>query len=350
MKQKEQSETELRITRPDDWHLHLRDGEILLEALSHSAKYFGRAIVMPNLDPPIVNLEAAQSYRQRIYQALPSDSNFEPLMTLYLHEALTKEELESAKKSGIIHGVKLYPSGATTHSQWGIRDIEASYPIFAEMEKLDLPLLIHAEVVDPKVDVFDREQAFIERHLGRLTEEFKELRIVFEHISTREAVAFVEASSSFVGATITAHHLLWSRNALFEGALRPHRYCLPLLKREEDRQALLKAACSGQRKFFLGTDSAPHLRGQKESSCGCAGIYSAPCALPLYAQIFAEQGALKHLESFASLNGAAFYGLEPNRDQITLTRKKQEMPQKYSVAKESIVPLLAGESLEWSVL
>ena len=356
MDQKKQEQTELTITKPDDWHLHLRDGEIMARVLPHTAKCFRRAIIMPNLNPPITNLEMARAYRQRICQALPPEAafkSFEPLMTLYLSKALSKEELQRAKESAIIYGIKLYPTGATTHSQWGLDDlddIESFYPILAEMEKLNLPLLIHAEVTDPEVDVFDREKLFIERHLVKMTQEFQELKIVFEHITTREAIAFVESASPFVGATITAHHLLWSRNALFEKGLRPHRYCLPLLKTESDRQALLKAACSGQSKFFLGTDSAPHLRSQKESDCGCAGIYSAPCALPLYAQLFAEQGALEQLEGFASLHGAAFYGLKPNSDKITLVKKKTRIAEEYAVGTESLVPLLAGQSLEWSVL
>ena len=353
MNQKKQDETKLVISKPDDWHLHLRDGEIMAEALLHTVKCFGRAIIMPNLNPPITDLKAAQEYHKRILQALPPDSTskpFQALMTLYLSEALTKEELQRAKESAIIYGIKLYPVGATTHSQWGVHDIESFYPIFAEMEKLRLPLLIHAEVTDPEIDIFDREKVFIERYLVKMVQEFKELKIVFEHITSRAAVSFVESASSFVGATITAHHLLWSRNALFENGIRPHRYCLPLLKTEKDRQALLKAACSGQSKFFLGTDSAPHIRSQKESACGCAGIYSAPCALPLYAQLFAEQGALDRLEGFASLHGAAFYGLKANTERITLIKKNMNIPKEYRVGTESLVPLLAGQSLAWSVL
>ena len=343
------SEAKLVIRKPDDWHLHLRDGEIMREALAQSARYFGRAIIMPNLSPPVTTLGLAKEYRQRICEALPPASSFEPLMTLYLNEALKKEDLQEAKESGIIYGVKLYPAGATTHSQWGVEDIGSFYPIFAEMEKLKLNLLIHAEVTDPEIDVFDREKVFIERHLEKITKEFQELKIVFEHITTREALGFVESASSFVGATITAHHLLWSRNALFEGGLRPHRYCLPLLKMEDDRQALLKAATSGKKKFFLGTDSAPHLRSQKENACACAGIYSAPSALALYAQLFAAEGKLERLEGFASLHGADFYGLKPNAEKITLLRKANPIPKEYTVEGESLAPLLAGESLEWSI-
>lgn len=347
----QKNETELfTMTKPDDWHLHLRDGSIMSKVLSHSARHFGRAIIMPNLDPPIAKLKEARDYHKRICKALEPDSSFQALMTLYLTEELTKEELRRAKESSLIYGVKLYPAGATSYSQWGLNDIESFYPIFAEMERLRLPLLIHAEVTDPEVDVFDREKVFIERHLEAMTKEFKELKIVFEHITSSEAVDFVESASSCLGATITAHHLLWSRNALFEKGIRPHRYCLPLLKTEKDRQALLKAATSGQSKFFLGTDSAPHLRSQKENSCGCAGIYSAPCALALYAQIFSEQGALDRLEAFASLHGAAFYGLEPNSDTITLAKKKNTLAEEYKVGAETLVPLLAGQSLEWSIL
>jgi dihydroorotase len=295
--ERETAPARLTLTRPDDWHLHLRDGEILRGVLPDTARRFARAIIMPNLDPPVLTVEQALSYRERILAALPPGLSFEPLMTLYLTEATTAGDIASAKASGIVHAVKYYPAGATTHSARGVRDLGRCHAALAAMELHDLPLLLHGEVTDPQVDVFDREAAFIERQLAPLANEYPGLRIVFEHITTREAVAFVEQAGPNVGATITAHHLLLNRNSLFAGGIRPHHYCLPLLKRELHRLALLDAATGGNPKFFLGTDSAPHLRHAKESACGCAGIYTAHAALELYAEAFEQAGALDRLEA-----------------------------------------------------
>ena len=352
-------EAKITITKPDDWHLHLRDGNILKEVLGHTAKRFKRAIIMPNLNPPIVNLNLAQNYRQRICQAVPEDMSFEPLMTLYLNDQITKKDLIDAKESGIIYGVKLYPAGVTTNSKWGISNLANLYDIFSEMEKLDLPLLIHGELLDDQIDVFDREKAFIERHLESLVQEFSELRIVLEHLSTSEAVDFVNSASDKIAGTITAHHLLWNRNKIFENGIRPHNYCLPLLKTEKDRQALLKAILRKQSKFFLGTDSAPHFASQKESACGCAGIFSAPCALELYTQIFYDNYSsyslddsnyIEALESFSSFNGPLFYKLKANKETVTLIKEKNFIAEEYPVANEKLIPLLAGKSLDWKIV
>ncbi|WP_308389649.1 dihydroorotase [Acidithiobacillus sp. AMEEHan] len=341
---------EIRILRPDDWHLHLRDGIMLRTVLPDTAARFGRAIVMPNLKAPVTTVAAAQAYRQRILAALPEGMAFTPLMTLYLTEATTVEEIRAAKASGIVHAVKYYPAGATTNSENGVRDLRRVNAVLAAMEELDLPLLMHGEVTDPAVDVFDREAAFIDRHLLSLRRDFPGLRMVLEHVTTRAAVDFVQAAGPRTAATITAHHLLLNRNALFQGGIRPHHYCLPVLKREQHRQALLAAAISGSPQFFLGTDSAPHPRSAKESACGCAGIYTAHAAIELYAEVFAQANALDRLEGFASRHGPAFYGLPCNHDQTALRRETWTVPESMHSGEETIVPLRAGEQVFWRIL
>lgn len=342
----------LTFTRPDDWHLHLRDGNAMRAVLPDTARCFGRAIIMPNLKPPVVTTEQAMAYHARILSALPqaAKNRFTPLMTLYLTDATLPAEIVQAKASGIVHGVKLYPAGATTHSDAGVTDITRCYATLETMEKLDMPLLVHGEVVDPGVDVFDREKIFIDRILIPLTQRFPGLRIVFEHITTREAVEFVQAASNRIAATITAHHLLLNRNALFTGGLRPHHYCLPVLKREIHRQALIEAATSGHSRFFLGTDSAPHPVRDKETACGCAGIYSAHAAIEFYAEVFEQAGRLDRLEAFASFHGADFYQLPRNRDRITLAKQNWQIPQQFEFAGDRLVPLKAGEMLAWQLL
>ena len=339
----------ISLTRPDDWHVHLRDGAQLRAVVAATAQVFGRAIVMPNLNPPVTTTTAALDYRQRIREALPSGSAFEPLMTLYLTDSTSADEIASAKASGIVHAAKYYPAGATTNSQSGVTALARAYPALAAMERLDVVLSIHGEVTDPDIDVFDRERAFLDRHLTRLVRDFPGLRIVLEHITTQEAAAFVAEAPAAVAATITPQHLVYSRNALFAGGLRPHLYCLPVLKREQHRLALVAAATSGNPKFFLGTDSAPHARDAKEHACGCAGCYSAPLALPLYAEAFEDAGALDRLEGFASVHGAAFYGLPPNRGSITLVREAWRVPEAFAFGDATIVPLRAGEELRWRV-
>jgi dihydroorotase len=339
----------VRITRPDDWHLHLRDGAALRAVAPATAQVFGRAIVMPNLDPPITTVEAARAYRARILAALPAGSRFEPLMTLYLTDATSADEIARAKASGFVHAVKYYPAGATTNSQSGVTALERAYPALAAMERHDLVLAVHGEVTDPAVDVFDRERVFIERTLAAIVRDFPRLRVVLEHVTTAEAVAFVTGAPDNVAATITPQHLLYSRNALFAGGLRPHLYCLPVLKRERHRQALVAAAISGHPRFFLGTDSAPHAREAKEHACGCAGCYCAPVALPLYAEAFEDAGALDRLEAFASVHGPAIYRLAPNRDSITLVRQTWRVPDALPFGDATIVPLRAGETLRWRV-
>ncbi|MEQ9814079.1 MAG: dihydroorotase [Azospirillaceae bacterium] len=308
----------LTIRRPDDWHLHLRDGDMLATVIGDTARHFARAIVMPNLVPPVRTAEDALAYRRRIEAAMPAGSAFRPLMTLYLTEDSDPADIAAAHRDGVAVAVKLYPAGATTNSDSGVRDLGRVRPVLAAMEKAGMPLLIHGEVTDPEIDIFDREAVFIERHLTRLMAEHPGLRIVLEHCTTEEAVAFVEAAGGRLGATITPHHLVINRNALFQGGIRPHHYCLPIAKREKHRLALRRAAVSGNPAFFLGTDSAPHPIDAKEAACGCAGIYNAPTALATYAQVFAEEGALDRLEGFASLHGPAFYGLAPNEARLTL--------------------------------
>jgi dihydroorotase len=339
----------LTITRPDDWHIHFRDGAAMQSVLPDTARVFGRAIAMPNLRPPVVNVADAAAYRERLLAAAAGTS-FEPLMTLYLTDNTTPETIRRARESGFVHAVKYYPAGATTNSDSGVTELAKAYPAIAAMEETGLPLLLHGEVVDPEVDVFDREAVFIERHLTRLLRDFPKLKIVLEHITTRQAAEFVAAAPANVAATVTVHHLLYNRNAMFKGGIRPHLYCLPVLKREQHRQALVAAAISGNPKFFLGTDSAPHAVGAKESACGCAGIYSAHAAIELYAEVFEDAGALDQLEAFASFYGADFYGLPRHTDTITLRRESWTVPASLGMGAETLVPLRAGETIRWRVV
>jgi len=338
----------LTITRPDDWHIHFRDGAAMQSVLPDTARVFGRAIAMPNLRPPVVNVADAAAYRERLLAAAAGTS-FEPLMTLYLTDNTTPGEVRHARECGFVHAVKYYPAGATTNSDSGVTELTQAYPAIAAMEAVGLPLLLHGEVVDPEVDVFDREAVFIERHLTRLLRDFPRLKIVLEHITTRQAAEFVAAAPANVAATVTVHHLLYNRNAMFRGGIRPHLYCLPVLKREQHRQALVAAATSGNPKFFLGTDSAPHAVGAKETACGCAGIYTAHAAIELYAEAFEDAGALDKLEAFASFYGADFYGLPRNTDTLTLKRESWEAPASLRLAGETLVPLRAGEAIRWRV-
>lgn len=339
----------LTITRPDDWHLHLRDGEALRAVLPDTARQFARAIVMPNLRPPVTTTEMAAAYRQRILDALPVGMRFEPLMTLYLTDNTTADEIRKAKDSGFVHGVKLYPAGATTNSDSGVTNLGHCVKALEAMEQCGMPLLVHAEVTDADVDVFDREKVFIERHMIPLLQRFPALRVVFEHITTRDAADFVSTAPAHIGATITAHHLLMNRNAMFSGGIRPHHYCLPVLKREEHRQALIQAAISGNPKFFLGTDSAPHPRSAKEAACGCAGMYTAHAAIELYAEVFDAAGALGRLEAFTSFYGADFYGLPRNTERITLVRQSWTVPETIPMADGELVPLRAGQEVGWKL-
>ena len=339
----------LKITRPDDWHIHFRDGAAMRSVLPDTARVFGRAIAMPNLKPPVVNVAAAAAYRERLLAAAAGTA-FEPLMTLYLTDNTQPEEIRRARASGLVHAVKYYPAGATTNSDSGVTELAKAYPAIAAMEETGMPLLLHGEVVDPEVDVFDREAAFIEHHLTRLLRAFPRLKIVLEHITTRQAAEFVAAAPANVAATVTVHHLLYNRNAMFKGGIRPHMYCLPILKREPHRQALIAAAISGNPKFFLGTDSAPHAVGAKETACGCAGIYSAHAAIELYAEAFEDAGALDKLEAFASFYGADFYGLPRHRDSIILRRENWTAPSSLELGNEILVPLRAGETIRWRVV
>lgn len=340
----------ITITRPDDWHLHLRDNRILNSVVPDTATRFARAIIMPNLSPPVTSTEQAAAYRQRILNAVPDELAFEPLMTLYLTDNTTVEEITKAAATAYIHGVKWYPAGATTNAASGVTDIRHCDGVLAAMQKHNLPLLVHAEVTDPEIDVFDREVTFIQRHLGPVIDKFPRLRVIFEHITTRDAVEFVEQASAQVAATITAHHLLLNRNHLFNGGIRPHHYCLPLLKREQHRLALVKAATSGNPKFFLGTDSAPHPRDAKESACGCAGIYTAHAAIELYAEVFEQAGELNKLEAFASFHGPDFYQLPRNQETITLHKKPWQVPAEIKLGDKTCVPFRAGEIVEWRLL
>lgn len=339
----------LTITQPDDWHLHVRTGEILKTVLSHTAKQFARAIIMPNLSPPISNVALALKYRESILQALPKQSSFTPLMTLYLTNATSAEDIKTAAAEQHIYACKLYPAGATTHSDSGVANLANIYPVLEAMQKFDLPLLVHGEVTDQKIDIFDREKVFIDKHLTRISNDFPELRIVLEHITTRDAVQFVLQAGDNIAATITPQHLMFSRNELLVGGIKPHFYCLPILKREIHRQALIKAAISGNPKFFLGTDSAPHLQHLKENSCGCAGCYSAASALEFYTEIFDRAGALKKLEGFASFYGADFYRLPRNNTTVTLVKKTWTLPESYSIGDDHLIPLCAGRSLNWEL-
>ncbi len=340
----------LTITRPDDWHLHLRDGDVLKDIVPHTARRFARAIVMPNLKPPVTTTAMAMEYRQRILDAVPENQAFQPLMTLYLTESTSADEIRAAKASGAVKAVKYYPAGATTNSESGVSDLSRVYPLLEVMAEQQLPLLVHGEVVDSRVDVFDREAVFIERELLPLLRAIPGLKVVFEHITTRDAVQLVMETPDNLGATITPQHLLMNRNAIFKGGINPHHYCLPVLKREEHRQALVQAATSGDPRFFLGTDSAPHARHAKESDCGCAGMYSAHAAIEFYAQAFDEAGSLDKLEAFAAFHGADFYALPRNSAQITLVRESWKVQETLRFGDDELVPLGAGEMLPWKLV
>ncbi|HSN22153.1 MAG TPA: dihydroorotase [Usitatibacter sp.] len=337
----------ITLTRPDDWHVHLRDGPAMAAVVGATARQFARAVVMPNLKPPVVDVAMAGAYRDRILAALPAGARFEPLMTLYLTDDTKPSEIERARASGIVKAVKYYPAGATTNSASGVTDIRKCDAALAAMQAAGMPLLVHGEVTDPAVDVFDREAVFLDRVLAPLLARLPKLKVVVEHITTREAAEFVERAPANVGATVTAHHLLLNRNALFSGGLRPHHYCLPVIKREEHRRALVRAATSGSPKFFLGTDTAPHARGAKECDCGAAGIYTAHAALELYAEAFEAAGALDKLEGFASFHGADFYGLPRNAERVTLVKTEWEVPREYRFGDATVVPLRAGQKLGW---
>ena len=342
--------TDLTLSRPDDWHVHLRDGAALQQTCAEMARYFGRAIVMPNLTPPVTSVAAASAYRERILRAMTElDRQFEPLMTLYLTDTTDAAEIQLAAASDFVHAVKLYPAGATTNSDAGVAQLDSLFPILAAMEEADLPLLVHGEVTDGDIDIFDRELVFIDRHLAPIVERFPGLRVVLEHITTRDAVAFVREAPANVAATITAHHLLYNRNHMLVGGIRPHFYCLPVLKRNIHQLELMEAASSGNPKFFLGTDSAPHSTASKETSCGCAGIYSAHAAIELYAEVFERLDALEMLEGFASHFGADFYRLPRNKDTITLTRDTWQVPEQLPLGDKSLTPLRAGETIGWRV-
>ena len=339
----------LTFTRPDDWHLHVRDGAALRTVVPHSARQFARAIIMPNLRLPVTTTEQALAYRARILDAVPEGLDFQPLMTLYLTDQTPPDEIRRARDSGQIVAGKLYPAGATTHSDAGVTDIRRIYPTLEAMQMQGMPLLAHGEVTDPDVDIFDREAVFIERVLIPLVRDFPALKIVMEHITTQDAADYVRDAPATVAATITAHHLLYNRNAILQGGIRPHYYCLPILKRERHRQALLRAATSGEPKFFLGTDSAPHPRSGKETACGCAGCYTAHAALELYAEAFAAAQALDRLEAFASFHGPDFYGLPRNAGTITLRRQPTPVPESFPFDVDALIPLRAGEMLNWRI-
>jgi dihydroorotase len=340
----------LTITRPDDWHLHLRDGAALASVLPHTARQFGRAIVMPNLRPPVTTVEQAAAYRERIIAALPQGMQFEPLMTLYLTDNTQPDEILRAKDSGFIHAVKLYPAGATTNSDAGVTDLAKCTKALETMQQIGMPFLVHGEVTAAEIDLFDREAVFIERVLQPLRLAMPALKIVFEHITTKDAAQYVSEAEGPIAATITAHHLLYNRNEIFKGGIRPHYYCLPVLKREEHRQALVAVATSGDERFFLGTDSAPHPKGLKEHACGCAGCYTALHAMELYAQAFDQAGALDKLEAFASFNGPAFYDLPRNTGSVTLQRETWTVPAELPLGDATVVPLNGGESIAWKLL
>jgi dihydroorotase len=343
----------LTLARPDDWHLHLRDGEMLAAVLPHTVRQFGRAIVMPNLKPPVTTVEAARAYRERILAALPIGVTFEPLMTLYLTDNTPPDEIRRARESGFVHGVKLYPAGATTNSDFGVTDLSHCAKTLETMQEVGMPLLVHGEVTDPSIDLFDREKVFIDRVMTPLRRDFPELKVVFEHITTKDAAQYVRddsAPAGLLGATITAHHLLYNRNAIFQGGIRPHYYCLPVLKRETHRIALIEAATSGNPRFFLGTDSAPHPKGLKEHACGCAGCYTALHALELYAEAFEAAGALDKLEGFASFFGPDFYRLPRSSDRVTLLRESWMLPAELIAGEATVVPLRGGESIGWRLI
>ncbi len=341
----------ITLTKPDDWHLHVRDGSFLSSVLSDTADRFARAIIMPNLVDPVTTTRLAGEYRNRIIEALPNKYKltFDPLMTLYLTNRTSASEIKRARESGFVHAVKWYPAGATTNSNQGVSDIVACYDVLEAMAEEGMPLLVHGEVTDPTVDIFDRERVFIDQFLTGIIKNFPTLKVVFEHITTEDAVSLVEGASDNVAATITAHHMLLNRNSLFTGGIRPHHYCLPVLKREKHRQALIKAATGSSKKFFLGTDSAPHTKTTKENACGCAGIYSSHGGIEFYAEIFDKAGALDKLETFASFNGPDFYGLPRNHDKITLSRKQSAIANVIPLGNEECVPLRAGGNLKWSL-
>ncbi|MDD4977909.1 MAG: dihydroorotase [Gallionella sp.] len=339
----------LTLTRPDDWHLHLRDGALMASVLPDTARQFARAIVMPNLRPPVTSTEMAVAYRERILAALPAGMKFEPLMTLYLTNNTSAAEIKKAKASGIVHAVKLYPAGATTNSDAGVTDLRLTYAALEEMQACGMPLLVHGEVTDSDIDVFDREAMFIERVMQPLLKDMPELRVVFEHITTKDAAQFVTSAGDNIAATLTPQHLLYNRNAMLVGGIRPHFYCLPILKREIHREALVKAATSGSKKFFLGTDSAPHAQHTKENACGCAGCYSAHNAIELYAEAFEAAGALDKLEAFASFYGADYYGLPRNTDKVTLEKREWQVPASVGFGEHQLVPLRAGEMMKWKL-
>ncbi|MCW7553551.1 dihydroorotase [Endozoicomonas gorgoniicola] len=345
---------QLTLTRPDDWHLHLRDGDALTETVATAARTFARAIVMPNLRPPVLNAEDAAAYQQRISAAIPQDADFEPLMTLYLTDQTTPEMIYAAKAKGNIKALKLYPAGATTNSDSGVTDLanihDTLRDTLAAMAECGIPLLVHGEVIDPDIDIFDREKVFIDRYLRDLVERFPTLKIVMEHITTADAVEFVTSAPANVGATITAHHLLFNRNDMLVGGIRPHYFCLPILKRNIHQQALLAAATSGNPKFFLGTDSAPHVQGAKEAACGCAGCYTAPAALEMYAEAFEMMNALDKLEAFASHYGPDFYGLPRNTETVTLAKEDWQLPESIAYGDDQVIPLRAGETLTWRLV
>lgn len=339
----------LRLRRPDDWHLHVRDGAHLNSVLPYTARQFARAVIMPNLKPPVTTVAVAQAYRSRILDSVPQGTTFEPLMTLYLTDSTTPDEIRKARASGFIIGAKLYPAGATTNSDAGVTQLERIYPALAAMEETGLVFQVHGEVTDRDVDVFDRERVFIDRILAPVVTRFPKLRVVFEHVTTREAVQFVQGARAGVAATITPQHLLLNRNAIFQGGIRPHNYCLPVLKREHDRAALLEAATSDDKRFFLGTDSAPHARHTKETTCGCAGIFSAHAAIELYAEAFELAGRLDRLEAFASERGPDFYELPRNPDFIVLQRTTWQVPDELIFGTDALVPFRAGEPLHWQL-
>jgi dihydroorotase len=340
----------ISIIRPDDWHVHLRDASYLKTTVEDISRYFGRAIVMPNLDPPVVTVGEAERYRDAIISFVPEDSSFMPLMTLYLTDQTTPEIVIEAKQSGFVHAIKLYPAGVTTNSAAGVQAIDNLYPIFEVMQTEQMVLAVHGEVADDSIDIFDREKVFIDRHLTDICATFPNLKIVFEHISTREAAAFVKEASTNVAATVTAHHLLFNRNDLLAGGMKPVYYCLPVLKRDLHQQALIAAVTSEDCSFFLGTDSAPHPRADKEQACGCAaGAYTAHAAIELYAEVFDEADCMNHLEAFASFRGPDFYGLTRNQDVITLTEQPWDVPERQSFGEDELIPIRAGESIRWSV-
>lgn len=340
---------QLTLTRPDDWHLHLRDDELMASVLPDTARQFARAIVMPNLRPPVTTTEQAVAYRERILKALPAGMKFEPLMTLYLTDNTSAEEINKAKASGVVHAVKLYPAGATTHSDAGVTDLRKTYAALEAMQACGMPLLVHGEVTSPDIDIFDREAVFIDKVMQPLLKDLPGLRVVFEHITTKDAAEFVMSAPDTIAATLTPQHLLYNRNAMLVGGIRPHYYCLPILKRETHRQALVAAATSGNKKFFLGTDSAPHAQHTKENACGCAGCYSAHSAIELYAEAFENAGALDKLEGFASFYGADFYGLPRNTEKITLKKEEWQLPASVGFGEHHLVPLRAGEAIQWKL-